>query len=155
MHSPYGIAIGLLSIIAVLKNFALSFKSIHFLMLSRWRTCSFTVTLVWVYVRVYDQTIPNTHHYRSERVKIYICTYMYVLPRSKISVQSFMIIFPMVECACNDSFLFPPFSRRFDIDHYLCCLLLPHHARAASFALRAFNIELAQVNIHVLYIHHV
>lgn len=39
--------------------------------------------------------------------------------------------------------LSPP--RKYDHEHYLCCLLLPREARAASFALRAFNVEVAQV----------
>lgn len=41
---------------------------------------------------------------------------------------------------------FPP--RRFDHDHYLCCLLLPREARAAGLALRALNVELAQVILY-------
>ncbi|CAI8006228.1 NADH dehydrogenase (ubiquinone) complex I, assembly factor 6, partial [Geodia barretti] len=35
--------------------------------------------------------------------------------------------------------------RRFDHEHYLCCLLLPPCSRAASITLRALNVELAQV----------
>lgn len=37
--------------------------------------------------------------------------------------------------------------RRFDHEHYLCCLLLPRSARAATISLRALNIELAQVSL--------
>ncbi|XP_043835667.1 NADH dehydrogenase (ubiquinone) complex I, assembly factor 6 isoform X1 [Dromiciops gliroides] len=35
--------------------------------------------------------------------------------------------------------------RKRDYEGYLCCLLLPAEARSAAFALRAFNVELAQV----------
>jgi hypothetical protein len=35
--------------------------------------------------------------------------------------------------------------RKHDYEHYLCALQLPPQARAASFALRAFNVETAQV----------
>ena len=40
--------------------------------------------------------------------------------------------------------------RRFDHEHYLCCLLLPQGSRAASIALRALNVELAQVSHYLL-----
>lgn len=43
----------------------------------------------------------------------------------------------------------PP--RKYDHEHYLCCLLLPREARAASFALRAFNVEVAQVGRVLVY----
>uniref|UniRef100_A0A4X2LEN5 NADH dehydrogenase (ubiquinone) complex I, assembly factor 6 n=1 Tax=Vombatus ursinus TaxID=29139 RepID=A0A4X2LEN5_VOMUR len=35
--------------------------------------------------------------------------------------------------------------RKRDYEGYLCCLLLPAEARSSAFALRAFNVELAQV----------
>ncbi len=45
------------------------------------------------------------------------------------------------------------FSRKHDYDHYLCCLLLPKSAQASAFAIRAFNVEIAQVIvIHKSYI---
>ena len=36
-------------------------------------------------------------------------------------------------------------TRKHDFEHYLCCLLLPKKAQAAAFAIRAFNVEVAQV----------
>ena len=39
--------------------------------------------------------------------------------------------------------------RRYDHEHYLCCLLLPRDSRSTSIALRALNIELAQVPCHI------
>lgn len=39
----------------------------------------------------------------------------------------------------------PHFFRRHDYDHFLCSLLLPKSVRSAVFAIRAFNVELAQV----------
>ena len=40
--------------------------------------------------------------------------------------------------------------RRFDHEHYLCCLLLSQGSRASSIALRALNVELAQVSHYLL-----
>jgi NADH dehydrogenase [ubiquinone] 1 alpha subcomplex assembly factor 6 len=42
-------------------------------------------------------------------------------------------------------FLRSIFFRRGDFENYLCSLLLPNDARAAAFAVRAFNIEVARV----------
>ena len=39
-----------------------------------------------------------------------------------------------------------PICRRFDYDHYLCCLLLPPGPRTTSIALRSLNVELAHVS---------
>jgi hypothetical protein len=36
-------------------------------------------------------------------------------------------------------------SRNHDHDHYLCTLLLPRTLRAAAFAIRSFNVEVAQI----------
>lgn len=35
--------------------------------------------------------------------------------------------------------------RKFDYENYLCILLLPHSIRSTAFAVRAFNVELAQI----------
>ena len=35
--------------------------------------------------------------------------------------------------------------RRYDYDHYLCSLYLPKHLRPVAIAVRAFNVETAQV----------
>ncbi|KAK7113841.1 NADH dehydrogenase (ubiquinone) complex I, assembly factor 6-like [Littorina saxatilis] len=35
--------------------------------------------------------------------------------------------------------------RTYDYENYLCCLLLPKHVQRAVFAVRAFNVEIAQV----------
>ena len=35
--------------------------------------------------------------------------------------------------------------RKHDYDHYLCNLLLPWETQAAAFAVRAFNVEVAQI----------
>ncbi len=43
--------------------------------------------------------------------------------------------------------------RQFDFEHYLCVLLLPPHLHQPSFALRAFNVELAQVRDNVSDVH--
>ncbi|GAQ80247.1 hypothetical protein KFL_000490370 [Klebsormidium nitens] len=53
-----------------------------------------------------------------------------------------------------DADLRPSFSycvqqvQKHDYEHYLCALQLPPQLRAASFALRAFNVEIAQVGDH-------
>ena len=39
--------------------------------------------------------------------------------------------------------------RKYDHDHYLCTLLLRGWSRSAVFALRAFNVEVAQVCVCV------
>ena len=51
-----------------------------------------------------------------------------------------------IASTCRSNDCFPP--RRFDHDHFLCCLLLPREARAAGLALRALNVELAQVILY-------
>lgn len=46
---------------------------------------------------------------------------------------------------------FPPLIcyRKRDYEGYLCSLLLPTESRSSAFALRAFNVELAQAGIKV------
>ncbi|XP_064394510.1 NADH dehydrogenase (ubiquinone) complex I, assembly factor 6-like [Halichondria panicea] len=39
--------------------------------------------------------------------------------------------------------------RKHDYDHYLCCLLLPKSSQASAFSIRAFNIEIAQIQNQV------
>lgn len=39
--------------------------------------------------------------------------------------------------------------RNLDYENYLCVLLLPKSSRAAAFAVRAFNVELARVSIKI------
>lgn len=40
-------------------------------------------------------------------------------------------------------------SRKSDYENFLCTLLLPHSIRSAAFAIRAFNVEVAQVEDQV------
>lgn len=40
-------------------------------------------------------------------------------------------------------------SRRNDYENFLCTLLLPHNIKSAAFAIRAFNVEVAQVEDQV------
>lgn len=40
-------------------------------------------------------------------------------------------------------------SRKNDYENYLCTLLLPHSIKSAAFVIRAFNIEVAQVEDQV------
>ncbi|XP_044514139.1 NADH dehydrogenase (ubiquinone) complex I, assembly factor 6 isoform X2 [Gracilinanus agilis] len=48
------------------------------------------------------------------------------------------------EISGNDRYCMELLRKR-DYEGYLCCLLLPAEARSSAFALRAFNVELAQV----------
>lgn len=40
-------------------------------------------------------------------------------------------------------------SRKSDYENFLCTLLLPHNIRSAAFAIRAFNVEVSQVEDQV------
>lgn len=40
----------------------------------------------------------------------------------------------------------PSSCRRHDYDHYLCNLLLPQAVQVTAFALRGFNVEVAQIH---------
>lgn len=40
-------------------------------------------------------------------------------------------------------------SRKNDYENFLCTLLLPHRIKSAAFAVRAFNVEVAQVEDQV------
>lgn len=42
--------------------------------------------------------------------------------------------------------------RKRDYDNYLCCLLLPKEIRALSFAIRAFNVEIATVRVSIFHL---
>ena len=42
--------------------------------------------------------------------------------------------------------------RKSDYDHYLCNLLLPKSVQPAVFAIRAFNVEVAQVHFYIIII---
>ncbi len=50
----------------------------------------------------------------------------------------------------TDLFIFV--ARKHDYDHYLCSLLVPRAARATVFTLRAFNVEVAQVQLSEVYV---
>lgn len=41
------------------------------------------------------------------------------------------------------------FSRKYDYENFLCTLLLSPEIRAAAFAIRAFNVEVAQIKDQV------
>jgi len=40
-------------------------------------------------------------------------------------------------------------SRKSDYENFLCTLLLPHNIKSVAFAVRAFNVEVAQVEDQV------
>lgn len=44
---------------------------------------------------------------------------------------------------------FSSFHRKRDYEGFLCSLLLPAECRTSAFALRAFNVELAQAGIKI------
>ena len=43
--------------------------------------------------------------------------------------------------------------RKHDYENYLCCLLLPKQQQRVAFAVRAFNVEVAQVGIQQATLH--
>lgn len=56
---------------------------------------------------------------------------------------------PDLHGAINNGCIFFPFYRKRDYEGFLCSLLLPAESRTSAFALRAFNVELAQAGIKI------
>lgn len=56
---------------------------------------------------------------------------------------------PGLHRAINNTCIFLSFHRKRDYEGFLCSLLLPVESRTSAFALRAFNVELAQAGIEI------
>lgn len=56
---------------------------------------------------------------------------------------------PNLHRAINNKPIFSFFYRKRDYEGFLCSLLLPTESRTSAFALRAFNVELAQAGIKI------
>lgn len=56
---------------------------------------------------------------------------------------------PNLHKAVNNKCGFSSFYRKRDYEGFLCSLLLPVESRTSAFALRAFNVELAQAGIKI------
>lgn len=71
-------------------------------------------------------------------------TYCYRFRSSPLSNST-----PNLRRAINNKCISSSFYRKRDYEGFLCSLLLPAESRTSAFALRAFNVELAQAGIKI------
>ena len=58
-----------------------------------------------------------------------------------------LYVYKVFDTVQTDSYFGLHLCRKNDYENYLCCLLLPKQLQRITFAVRAFNVEVAQVGI--------